>query len=320
MALKLKGRASAWWEQLRLTRERRGKPKICDWEKMKKKLREFLAFQLFTKHVSAVARSVDEYTEEFHQLVARNDLMETEEQLVARYISGLRLNIRDELEQRTIWTVSEAYQRALGVKRKQARGRSHFSSTMDRPSAKARSGDQVVRSQGSNVHYHASQPGSSNNSGNSQGDRSSAAAGSFNQGQHQSTQFGNKCYECGETGHKSAACRRDKAKQLMMGAENAEQYADPEEDPTYDEGDEANDAEELVYGDVGESLVIQKSLLLPKEEVKSDWLRNNTFHTTCTVSGKICKLIIDSGSCENVISREAVEKLQLKQEKHPRPY
>jgi len=47
--------------------------------------------------------------------------------------------------------------------------------------------------------------------------------------------------------------------------------------------------------------------------------KRNIFHTTCTIGGKMCKLIIDGGSCENILSTKAVQKLQLKQEKHPKP-
>ena len=43
VSTRLRGRAAAWWQQLKLTRNRSGKPKISDWEKMKGKLRaEFL--------------------------------------------------------------------------------------------------------------------------------------------------------------------------------------------------------------------------------------------------------------------------------------
>jgi len=87
-------------------------------------------------------------------------------------------------------------------------------------------------------------------------------------------------------------------------------------DPLYDEdGDE-----DVLYGDGQETLVIRKSLLTPKGDSGDDWLRTNIFHTTCTVADKVCKMIIDSGSCENVVSDEAVQKLQMKTERHPKPY
>ncbi|XP_030964692.1 uncharacterized protein LOC115985950 [Quercus lobata] len=38
------------------------------------------------------------------------------------------------------------------------------------------------------------------------------------------------------------------------------------------------------------------------------------------MGGKVCRLVIDSGSCENVVSEEAVQKLGLATKKHPNPY
>jgi len=35
-------------------------------------------------------KSINDYTNKFYQLVSRNDLVETKEQLVALYLSGLR--------------------------------------------------------------------------------------------------------------------------------------------------------------------------------------------------------------------------------------
>ena len=40
----------------------------------------------------------------------------------------------------------------------------------------------------------------------------------------------------------------------------------------------------------------------------------------CTINSKLFELIIDSGSCENIISREAVKLLRLLVEKHSNPY
>jgi hypothetical protein len=82
-----------------------------------------------------------------------------------------------------------------------------------------------------------------------------------------------------------------------------------------DDGDE-----DVLYGDRQETLVIRKSLRTPKGDLGDNWLRTNIFHTTCTVADKVCKMIIDNGNCENVVSEKAVQKLQLKTDHHPKPY
>ena len=38
-------------------------------------------------------RSVDDYTTDFYQLIARNEIQEMEDQLVSRYIGSLKLQI-----------------------------------------------------------------------------------------------------------------------------------------------------------------------------------------------------------------------------------
>lgn len=48
--------------------------------------------------------------------------------------------------------------------------------------------------------------------------------------------------------------------------------------------------------------------------------RENIFNTRCFVQVKVCGMIIDGGSCTNIISTIMVEKLRLPVLKHPRPY
>lgn len=59
-------------------------------------------------------------------------------------------------------------------------------------------------------------------------------------------------------------------------------------------------------------LIIKKTLLTPKDTREEDWLRTNIFYTTCNIGGRVCNMIIASGSCENVVSQELVDKLQFK--------
>ena len=48
--------------------------------------------------------------------------------------------------------------------------------------------------------------------------------------------------------------------------------------------------------------------------------RENLFHTRCKVGEYTCNVIIDSGSCMNVIASKVVPKLNLITRPHPKPY
>ncbi|GKA80783.1 hypothetical protein Tco_0787475 [Tanacetum coccineum] len=78
---------------------------------------------------------------------------------------------------------------------------------------------------------------------------------------------------------------------------------------------------ELLHPYQGESLVIQQVLsVAPSKSIDDNSCRrNNIFHTKCTSKYKVCKMIIDGGSCENVVSTYMVEKL-AKIIDHPDPY
>ena len=80
----------------------------------------------------------------------------------------------------------------------------------------------------------------------------------------------------------------------------------------YDKG------EQIVF-EQGESLLCKRTLqLLATHE--DDNQRENLFHTRCVVKGKVCNMIIDSGSCTNIASTLMVTKLQLPTIAHARPY
>ncbi len=89
--------------------------------------------------------------------------------------------------------------------------------------------------------------------------------------------------------------------------------AQPEEATTL-----AQEAENSL--ETGEALVLHKVLLKPVKEITDQTQRKALFRTVCKSRGKCCKLIIDSGSTDNLVSTEMVEKLELKRLKHPNPY
>ncbi|GJS68491.1 hypothetical protein Tco_0683056 [Tanacetum coccineum] len=62
-------------------------------------------------------KSIEDYTTEFYQLIARNDIQETDDQLVFGYISGLRDQIIDYVNMFDPVTLSDAYQSALAFEK-----------------------------------------------------------------------------------------------------------------------------------------------------------------------------------------------------------
>ncbi|KAI0498008.1 hypothetical protein KFK09_021249 [Dendrobium nobile] len=64
--------------------------------------------------------------------------------------------------------------------------------------------------------------------------------------------------------------------------------------------------------------VLEKLLIAPRLVTTSQ--RNAIFKTRCTISGKVCDLLIDSGCTENIISRSVVQALKLKTTPNPDPY
>ncbi|KAK2966361.1 hypothetical protein RJ640_021505 [Escallonia rubra] len=260
---KLRGPASAWWKHYQNDRDSRRKAKIQRWDKMKEKLKaQFLPRdydQTLYQRVQNLwqhEKTVKEYTQEFHKLSLRSNLVETESQKVSRYVNGLRLAIQDQVSLQRPYKVSDAYQLALKVE------------------------IQLTSSSSRTLAYE------SNNNASTSRANNTTRGGRTTSHMHPQQQTNTK----------------------------GEDHVDACESNVPDE--------EGIEGDViGEALVIRHSMLAPPaNNNQDDWLRNKIFRTRCTVEGKLCNLIIDSGSSENLISQVMVDKLKLKIERHPQPY
>jgi hypothetical protein len=66
----------------------------------------------------------------------------------------------------------------------------------------------------------------------------------------------------------------------------------------------------------GEALVVRRDLLNVEKEPDQ---RKNLFRTRCKCEGKVCNVIIDRGSTNNLFSEEMVTKFHLERRKHPKP-
>jgi hypothetical protein len=66
--------------------------------------------------------------------------------------------------------------------------------------------------------------------------------------------------------------------------------------------------------------MMRKALLTPEKEVESSVQRTRLFQTACKTKDRVCKVIVDIGSTDNLVSTEMVEKLELETTDHPSPY
>ncbi|XP_028547476.1 uncharacterized protein LOC110104104 [Dendrobium catenatum] len=320
VACRLKGGAGAWWQQVNQSRRREGKGNVRSWHRMKQLLRGQFLLRDFEQmlymqyqHCSQDSRSVNDYTEEFYRLSARNNLNESDNQLVARYIGGLKESIQDRLELNSVWSLSQAVNYALKVEnqwKRQSQNRP-FRRNFDLSADNNRLNSQSVFDNSKTVTGPITTNAASG-SGKKLIDPMEIQKG---KGPVRENPYakpsGIKCFRCFQVGHKSNECPTRAQIHVLEGEED--------EDIEEDSGEADAEAED-VRGDEGEPLVcvLQKLLIAPRRPVRTQ--RNALFKTKCTIKGKVCDLLVDSGCTENVISRAVVQALQLKTSPNPNPY
>ncbi|KAJ9538695.1 hypothetical protein OSB04_031428 [Centaurea solstitialis] len=189
-------------------------------------------------------RSIDDYTEEFYELLSRIDLGDSLFQLVSRYIGSLRLPLQDVLNMFDPVTVSEAHQRALQAEKQ-----------LSRRSTAASSAPSLAPARQSGSHTPPT---------------TLATPG---QPVHPRATSGPRCFNCGETGHRQVDCRKTNPNQCgLIVTDNVDEATDDvESPPLYDEAETYGT--EYVDGDVGPLLMLQRTFLSHKVH-NDDWRRS----------------------------------------------
>ncbi|GJX12272.1 reverse transcriptase domain-containing protein [Tanacetum coccineum] len=282
LSLQLRQHASLWW----------------DWEKMKKLMKAKFLLEnhrqeaiLDYHYLSQQNMAVEEVINQFDKLPMRCDVVEEEKQVVARFLGVPQPEIADIVSLQPYWTYTDVCKLALKVE-KQIKAKSKGSTSRFTPPTR------TAPPTAPKTAPKATTP-------------TTSAAGNTRERVDNSP----RCYKCGGFGHYARDCPN--LKTLAFVPDDAGPIYDTDAEPEVDEP-----GDELVYPDRGEALVIQRVLnvVVSKSVDDNSWLRNNIFRTKCTSKGKICDMIIDGGSCENVVSTYMVEKLGMKTEDHPEPY
>ncbi|XP_020683447.1 uncharacterized protein LOC110100337 [Dendrobium catenatum] len=306
VAIKLRKHASLWWENLKRNRTREGKSKITDWDKMKKELHckylpEQYRQELFLKlhRLNQRQLSVEEYAAKFEQLALKCDLIEPEENTIARFLDGLQPAIAHVVQLQTFWTLQDVINLALKVEKQLKSTPSNHSrprEVWEGKSAQSSKGG-TSTSQGA--------PTTSSSAGRGWNSPSNAAGATS----------ARKCFKCQGYGHISSNCP---TRRVITVIEEEELEANADLLKEMGKAETGGSLEPtIICADEGELLVLCRLLNTQREEPVQ---RHNLFRTRCTINNRVCQIIIHNGSCENIASCALVEKLQIPTEVHPRPY
>ncbi|XP_019098342.1 PREDICTED: uncharacterized protein LOC109131630, partial [Camelina sativa] len=311
--------ALTWWDRSEADRRRNGERALPHWEAMKNEMRRRYVPPLYHRELqrrfrklSQGAKSVEDYYEEFEHLRNRLEVEDSEEGLMAQFLDGLQDRIARKVERLSYNSFDELLHLAMQV-------------------------EQQIKRKANTVHRSRAQgtpswsPNSSPGPGGHRGQEKSKAVtidsrfkprdqnkDSRTDPRPQPTEGRSRdiiCFKCQGRGHYARDCPNPRTMTITASGE-----LESEDDNDPDEPNDAKEVEEAVAEpDEGELLMIRR--VLNTSQCPDDThQRDNIFHTRCTVSGKVCGLIIDGGSCTNVASSYMVKKLSLGTTNHPKPY
>ena len=130
------------------------------------------------------------------------------------------------------------------------------------------------------------------------------------------------CFKCHGYGHFAAQCPNRSLFIEELEGETLENIEEEVYEADPDLAEQFESTEDILGYATPESdlrLGVVRYVLAQTKE-SEDWRRTSIFHTFIKFGDKICKVIIDSGSCINAISTDTVKRLGLTPVDHPSPY
>ncbi|XP_016732632.1 uncharacterized protein [Gossypium hirsutum] len=312
-AIEFSDYAMIWWDQLISSRRRNGERPINTWAEMKALMRKrfipsYYHRELHQKlqHLSQGNRSMDDYFKEMEVGMIRANIEEDREATMVRFLAGLNKDIANIVELHHYVEIEEMVHMAVKVEKQLKRKvpvRGAYPNSSPTPKWSQGSGrkENSIQARDSLSIPKAPKP-------------SGEASKSNNEAGRNSTRD-IKCFKCLERGHIASQCLN---RRVMTLKSNGEIESEDEEENDLDHPTDEEREEELEFAMDGELFVVKRSLSI--QSIEDEQQRENVFHSRCLIQGKVCSLIIDGGSCTNVVSSMLIEKLELPTTKNPQPY
>ena len=275
-------------------------------------------------------KSVEEYYQELQTGLIRCGLVEENEAMFARFLGGLNKPIQTILEYKEYNSITRLFHLACKAERevqdREPRPRTNFSA--GRTSSWApRQPDTASRSAAPSSANKPTMPPSRTPapppSSTSTAPARSSASSMGSTGRTRDIQ----CRKCWGYGHIEREC---KTQRVMIVREDGEydSASDYDEETlaliSAQQGDDGHSDDDIDYmaaeaADTYKSLVAQRALSVQLSQAEHDQ-RHNLFQTRGVVKERAIRIIIDGGSCNNLVSMEMVEKLSISTRQHHHPY
>lgn len=274
--------------------------------------------------------NVAEYTREFEKLCILCDLRERDEMKIARYIRGLNLSIAHKIQTMPFTFFEDVLKMAARFEQ-QEKEKQKTSYNKDHKMTSYKDGKS---SQGSNFKQSFNSGISSTYSSTKDDKTRGKTTGTLPREYKEK-----KCFKCQGWGHIASQCGNRVIVTIREAKALMAKYADEEEAMEEEEkvllmqetNRERENDDDFSYDSIWkdqeyvepprvDNVLILRKLLHTKAEPVEQEQRENLFQTRCLVNGRWCSMIIDSGSCANVVSSKAVNALNLDTRDHPKPY
>nr|XP_016469595.1 PREDICTED: uncharacterized protein LOC107791946 [Nicotiana tabacum] len=306
--------AAIWWKKLSRDRLQEGQALVATWAEMKRVMRKRFVPSHFQRDLQQCLQtlrkgsmSVDEYFKAMDMAMIQANCMEEEEATMARFLNGLNREIVDVVELQQYITLDELVELDVKVERQNKR-RQQSSSWRSRPTTIPKK-QRPKSEETPTLKFHEDKGRSkleSKDGGKPFTPKTSTSTSSI------------KCLKCQGRGHNSYEC--PSRRNILIKEDGG--YESEKGEPSEEQGEnfvESEEGKEMEYINSGVNFVVRRLMHINLGHSNEEQ-RKNIFHTRCEIKDKICSMIIDNGSCANVVSAYLVEKLGLEWTKHPRPY
>nr|KYP62090.1 hypothetical protein KK1_016613 [Cajanus cajan] len=297
--LSFQGHGMYWWTSLEKKRRLHNDPSIQYWNDLRSALRRrhipsYYGRELMNKlqRLQQKDMTIEQYRQQMELYMMRACIREKEATTVARFLSGLNLEIRDQVELLPYKDLNDLVQLCVRVEQQILR-----KSSSKRESSHSRSlKKDYMEEEKSFEKKIISEPSkelAKNKDKNKDKDIITPLSST------KTTDI--KCFKCLGRGHVASQCPTKKVV-ILRGHDT---YSSQEETTT-------------TYSSERELLMLRRILHNQPSGTLSQ--RENIFHTRCNVLNNVCSLIVDSGSWCNCCSTRLVNKLSLITMSHPQPY